>query len=328
MRFLVIGCGSIGKRHMRNLKTIGCNDILAFDVKKERLEEVREYGVTTFDNLDEAFAKGPDAVLVCSPPVFHVQNALKALQKGCHIFIEKPLSNTLEGVDELISIAKEKQLVTMVGFNLRFDRGLQIVKKLLDDNAVGNIITAISIVGQYLPDQHPWEDYRYGYAANESLGGGVILDGMHEIDVLSWFLGDPKQVCCFGGKLSSLDINTEDTAAYLLKYCSNAVGIIEMDYVKRVYERTCELIGEQGTIRWDFKDRTVKYFSAKTKEWTNFQYAEGYDTNNMYVEELKCFFNCLNGAETPPVSAEAGKKLLKIALASKESMATKKVIIL
>lgn len=326
MRFLIVGCGSIGKRHIRNLKSIGCTDILAFDVKEERLREVGDLGALTFTDLDKALDQNVDAVLVCSPPIFHLQNTLKAVQKGCHVFIEKPIAHTLDGLDQLISLAKEKHLVTMVGFNLRFDKGLLIVKKLLDEGAIGKVITSINIAGQYLPDQHPWEDYRHGYAANQSLGGGVILDGMHELDFISWFLGDIKEICCFGGKLSDLEMNTEDTAAFLLKFSNNAVGIMEMDYVKRAYERTCELIGENGTIKWDFKEHVVKCFSAEKKEWTTYSYDAGYDLNEMYVEELKCFINCIKENESPPVDALEGQKVLKVALAAKESLKEKKVI--
>lgn len=326
MKLLVVGCGSIGKRHIRNLRSIRCADILAHDVKKERLEEVKGYGIETFDNFDEALKQEIDAVLVCTPPIFHQQQALMALQKGCHVFIEKPISHALEGLDQLISIAEKERLVTMVGFNLRFDKGLGIVKKLLGQEAVGKIITTICVVGQYLPDQHPWEDYRHGYAANRSLGGGIILDGMHELDYTSWFLGDIKEVCCFGGKLSSLKMDTEDIAAYLLKFKNDAIGVIEMDYVKRVYERTCELIGEEGTIRWDFKEHFVKYFSVEKKEWTTFRYDKGYDINKMYLDEMRCFVNCIKGKESPPVNAADGKRVLEVALAAKESIKTKKVV--
>ncbi len=326
MKFLVSGCGSIGKRHIKNLRSLGYADILAFDVRKERLEEAETIGATAYSDLGEALMQDVDAVLVCSPPIFHTGTALKALQSGCHVFIEKPISNVLEDLDYVISTAQERQLVTMVGFNLRFDKGLRIVRKLLDEGVAGKIATAVSVVGQYLPDQHPWEDYRHGYAASNSLGGGIVLDGMHELDLLSWFLGDVKEICCFGGKLSSLEMDAEDTAAYLLRFANNSIGVIEMDYVKRVYERTCELIGEKGTIRWDFVKHAVKLFSADKKDWVPFSYDQGYDINNMYIDEMQCFINCILGKESPPVDAIGGKKLLKIAIAAKESIQRKRVM--
>ena len=328
MKFLIIGCGSIGKRHIRNLKSLGYKNILAYDVKKDRLEEVKECNVKTYNDLNEAFNQNIDVVLVCTPPAFHLQHALLALKNDCHVFIEKPISHDLEGLDELISIAEEKRLVTMIGFNLRFEKGLKLVKKILEEKAVGKVTTAICIAGQYLPDQHPWEDYRYGYAANKSLGGGIILDGIHELDYISWFLGNIKEVFCFADKLSSLDMDAEDTSAILLKFENNAIGIIQMDYVKRTYERTCEIIGENGIIKWNFGKHTVKLFSAKTKEWKTIQDDKEYDINKMYVDEIKFFIDCIKGKKKPPVNAMKGKKILEVALATKESSGTKKVMIL
>jgi len=337
MRFLVVGCGSIGKRHIRNLRSLGHEDVLAHDVKKERLEEVEKYHVKTFASLDRAFDRKIDAVLVCTPTSLHLQPALLAVENGCHVFIEKPISHTLDGLDKLIDIAEKKRLVTMVGFNLRFEKGLKRVKKLLDKNAVGRITTAICVAGQYLPDQHPWEDYRHGYAANKSLGGGIILDGIHELDYISWFLGDVKEVFCFADKLSGLDMDTEDTTAILLRFENSAIGVIQMDYVKRTYERTCEIIGEEGIIKWDFKKHIVKQFSAKIKEWKTNQYCKECNTNimyadkminQMYVDEIKWFIECINGKRSPPVDATSGKKVLEIALAAKESARTKKVVTL
>lgn len=326
MKFLVVGCGSIGKRHIRNLRSLGHKDILACDIKKERLDEVKKYKVKTFDNLDNALKQKVDAVLICTPSSLHLQPSLLALEKGCHLFIEKPISHTLNGLNEAIAISEERRLVTMVGFNLRFEKGLKTLKKLLDQNVVGKVTTAICIAGQYLPDQHPWEDYRYGYAANKSLGGGVILDGIHEMDYLSWFLGDVKEIVCFADKLSTLEMDTEDSTAVLLRFEKGEIGVIQMDYVKRAYERTCEIIGEEGIMKWDFKEHTVKLFSAKTKEWKTIQYDRKYDINQMYVDEMKFFVECVKGKEKPPVDALKGKKILEVALAAKESVNTKRVV--
>ena len=217
---------------------------------------------------------------------------------------------------------------TTVSFNLRGERWLRLVKKLLDEKAVGRVTTAICIAGQYLPDQHPWEDYRHGYAANTSLGGGVILDGIHELDYLSWFLGDINELFCFADKLSGLEMDTEDTAAILLRFEKNAIGVIQMDYVKRTYERTCEIVGEEGIIKWDFKEHTVKLFSAETKDWKTIQDDKEYDINKMYVDEMDWFIDCINGKVTPPVDAVSGKRILEVALAAKESANTKEVITL
>ncbi len=327
MLMLVIGCGSIGKRHIRNLKSLKAGDIIAHDVQAERCQEVKqEYGVKTYDDLEDALAQKPDVALICTPTSLHIPPVLSAAQNGCHLFIEKPLSHSLDGIDELIEVVAQKGLVTLVGCNMRFHPGIVKIKELLGNESIGKVLCARVQAGQYLPDWHPWEDYRQGYSANMSLGGGIILDGVHEIDYITWLLGEVSQVVCFSGKLSSLEIDTEDTAEILLRLKSGAIAEVHMDYIQRVYGRSCQLIGEEGTILWDFNDRQVKVYSARTKEWQVFPEDPDYDINQMYMEEMKHFIQCLEGKAKPMQNINAGKRILQIALAAKESTKTGKVI--
>jgi len=327
MRTLVVGCGSIGKRHIRNLQALEAGEIIAHDVQPERCHEVeREYGVKAYTNLEEALAQKPAVALVCTPTSLHIPPALFAARNSCHLFIEKPLSHSLDGVDELLQIVTEKGLVTLVGCNMRFHPSIVLVKELLEKESIGRVLCARVQAGQYLPDWHPWEDYRQGYSANMSLGGGVILDGIHEIDYISWLLGEVSRIFCFSGKLSSLEIDTEDTAEILLWFKSGAMAEVHLDYVQRSYGRSCQIIGEEGTILWDFSDKQVKLYSAETKEWQAFPDELDYDTNQMYVEEMKHFIQCLEGKAKPMQDINGGKKILEIALAAKESTKTGKVI--
>jgi Predicted dehydrogenases and related proteins len=244
LRFLVIGCGSIGKRHIRNLIALNAGEILAFDVQADRRSEVEcQFGVEAVDNLEDAWERGPDVALITAPTSMHVPLALQAAEQGCHLFIEKPLSDRLEGVDRLLNVVRERDLITLVGCNMRFHPGLVKVKKLLEEGAIGQVVAARVAVGQYLPDWHPWEDYRKTYSARRDLGGGVILDAIHEIDYIRWMLGEVEAVACFAGKLSRLEIETEDTAAILLRFASGSIGEVHLDYVQRAYNRTCHIIG-------------------------------------------------------------------------------------
>ena len=225
MLILVIGCGSIGKRHIRNLKALNVRDIIAHDLRMERCREVeQEYGVKAYDDLEEALAQKPDVALICTPTSLHIPPALSAARNGCHLFIEKPLSHSLDGVDELLEIVARKNLITLVGCNMRFHPSIALVKELLGKESIGKVLCARVQTGQYLPDWHPWEDYRQGYSANKSLGGGIILDGVHEIDYITWLLSEVSQVVCFSDKLSSLEIDTEDTAEILLRLKSGAIA--------------------------------------------------------------------------------------------------------
>ena len=327
MLILVVGCGSIGKRHIRNLRTIKAGELIAHDVNPERYREVeQEYGVKAYSRLDEALAQKPDIALICTPTSLHLPPALAAAKNGCHLFIEKPVSHSLDGVNELLEVVAEKSLVTLVGCNMRFHPGIVKMKELLESNSIGRVICARVQSGQYLPDWHPWEDYRQGYSAKASLGGGVILDGVHEIDYITWFLGEVSQVFCFSGRLSSLEIDTEDTAEILLQFRSGTIAEVHLDYVQRAYGRSCQIIGEEGTILWDFNEKLVKLYSAESRRWQVFPERPGYDLNEIYLGEMKHFLQCVEGKAKPVQDINLGKEILELALAAKESAETGNIV--
>lgn len=321
MNILVVGCGSIGQRHIRNLKTLHVGEVSGCDIDSARCHKVvSQLGVRVFRDFAEALMKVlPDAVLVCTPTSLHIPDALSVARSGCHLFIEKPLSHSLEGVDELVDIVAQKNLVTLIGCNMRFHPSIAKIKNLLESGIIGKVVCVRIQAGQYLPDWHPWEDYRHGYSANRSMGGGIILDSIHEIDYITWFLGEVSHVSCFAGKLSSLEIDTEDTAEILLQFKSGTIGEVHLDYVQRIHSRSCQIIGEEGTILWDFNDKQVKVYSAKIKEWQISPEEPNYDTNEMYIEEIKHFLQCLMGKAKSAQDIYNGKRVLEIALAAKES---------
>ena len=293
--FLIVGCGSIGKRHIGNLKKIGVKNIIACDLRKDRLKEVKsEFGVKSLNNLEEAWNCNPTVAFVTTPTSLHIPIAIEAAERGCHLFIEKPLSDTFETVDTLLEIVKRKNLVTIVGCNMRFHPGLRKVKELIDQNIIGTIVAARIEAGQYLPDWHPLEDYRKNYSARIDLGGGVILDAIHELDYARWFLGDVEAVACFAAKKSHLEIETEDTAAILLRFKNGVIGEIHLDYVQRIYSRSCQIIGDEGTIRWDYSEGIVRSYTSTTDTWQKFDNPRNWTPNQMYVDELRHFLRCIN----------------------------------
>lgn len=326
-RFLVIGCGSIGKRHIRNLMKLGIGEIVAFDIQSQRRKEVKEQlGVAIVNSIEEAWELEPTVAIIATPTSLHIPLALDAADHNCHLFIEKPLSDQLDGVNELLKTVQEKNLITLVGCNMRFHPGLLTVKRLIEEGAIGNIVAARVEVGQYLPDWHPWEDYRQGYSARHDLGGGVILDAIHEIDYIRWMLGEVKAVACFADKLSHLEIETEDTAGILLRFASGAIGEVHLDYVQRVYSRTCHIIGDEGTIRWDYSAGEVRWYSATTHDWQIFTNPPGWEPNQMYLDEMRHFLRCLAGEEAPTLDVFEATRVLEIALAAKSSAETGQVV--
>lgn len=320
MRFLVIGCGSIGRRHIQNLRILGAQEIVAFDICRERADQVgKELGVETVERLEDGWERRPEVVVIATPPSLHVSLAKKAALEGSHLFIEKPLSNRWDGVDGLLQVVRESNLVTLVGCNMRFHPGLTTVKNLVNRRAIGTIVAARVEVGHYLPDWHPWEDYRNSYSARSDLGGGIILDAIHEIDYIRWLLGEVAEATCMAGKLSRLEIDTEDLAAILLRFESGAVGEVHLDYIQRAYSRTCQIIGEEGTIHWDYTAGQVRWYSARDQRWKVFSNPADWQPNQMYVDELKHFFGCVTGEEKPALDVFEAARVLQVALAAKES---------
>jgi predicted dehydrogenase len=319
--FLVIGCGSIGRRHIANLQTLGVKKISAFDLQSDRRSEIEaEFNISTADSLEEAWSGRPEVACITAPTSMHVPLALEAASHGCHLLIEKPLGDGFDGVQQLLTAVDEQNLTTLVGCNIRFHHGPATIKKLLDNRAVGRIVSAHLDGGQYLPDWHPNEDYRQMYAANASMGGGVVLDGIHEIDYARWLFGEVAEVYSQGGKVSSLEIDTEDTVNILMKMTSGFSVSIHMDYIQRISSRTCKIIGEEGTIFWDISQGAVTLFTAGQKTWQSFPEPEGYNINQMYLDEMQHFLNCLAGQEKSTLDVYEAKRVLEIALAIKDSM--------
>jgi predicted dehydrogenase len=326
-RFLIIGCGSIGKRHLGNLLAARYGDVIAFDVSADRAADVRSrFGVDAYSDLDRALNRGPQVALITAPTSLHVPLAQQAAERGCHLFIEKPLSHSRDGVETLLERVCRDDRITLVGCNLRFHPGLIIVKRLLEEGAVGRVVAARVEVGHYLPDWHPAEDYRQGYSARTDLGGGIILDAVHEIDYIRWLLGPIRSVACFAEKLSHLEIQTEDTAALLFRFMDGAIGEVHLDYVQRAYSRTCHIIGDAGTIRWDYTSGEVRTYTASSHAWSTVANPAGWQPNQMYVDELAHFARCLDGDERPALDVSDAARVLDVALAAKESSRAGRVI--
>ena len=253
MRITVIGCGSIGKRHIGNLQAIGAQDVVACDIRPDRLQEVKErFGIAqTYQNYWDAISDDADVVVVCTPPKFHISLATAAAEKGCHLLVEKPLSNSLDGVDRLIELCVRRGLVLMTAYNMRFWAPIVKIKALLDEGRIGRVLSARVGMSGYLPDFHPWESPSEFFMFDGELGGGVILDASHAIDFTRWFLGEVAAVSCFNDKISDIEMDADDIALLLLRFESGALVDMHLDLLGRAPRKSCELIGEDGTILWE-----------------------------------------------------------------------------
>ncbi len=317
--FLILGCGSIGKRHIGNLLHLNAGEVIAFDPNPERRREVEtRFAIPTVSDPAPLLARGVSVVFVCSPTHLHMRQSLAAARAGAHIFVEKPLSLNLHGAAELKAEVDARGLIALTGCNFRFHPGLRKVKELVDCAAIGRIVSARAQFGHYLPDWHPWEDYRNGYSAHRHMGGGVILDRIHELDYLHWLFGDATHVLALAGKLSSLEIDCEDTAEILLRLATGAFCSVHLDYVRRVYDCSLEITGEGGSICWSFPNHEVRWYTAASREWQSTSWPN-YPANDMYVEELRHFLLAIHGLEPPAQTLDNARRTLATALAAKQS---------
>jgi predicted dehydrogenase len=342
MKVLIIGLGGIGQRHVRNLRTLMGSkvEIIAYRVRKlpdvvtEQLEiepesNVEEkYNVQVYRDIDQAIAQKPDAVLICNPSSLHIKTALLAARSGCHLFIEKPLSHNFDGIEELISLVESQNLTTLVGYQMRFHPCLKHLQMMLQQQAIGQILAVRIEFGEYLPGWHKYEDYRQMYASQHQLGGGVILSQIHELDYIYWLFGMPKRIFTLGGHLSSLEIDVEDIASTLMECMVEGQSIpihLHQDYIQRPPSRNCQIIGDTGKISLDFHTLTVQVFNSQGKITENINF-EGFQRNQLFLDEMKHFLACIKGEETPLVTVRDGAQSLHMALAAKESLATGKVV--
>jgi predicted dehydrogenase len=322
LRALIVGLGSIGRRHARNWAAAGYGPLAICRQRNASQPEPLGVEAAIYADLDQALeGERPDVVLVTNPTSLHVATACAALQAGAHVFVEKPLDCREVGVQELLHAASRQKRVLMVGYNLRFHPGLKRLKALIEAGAIGKIVSARAEAGEYLPDWHPWEDYRQGYSARADQGGGAILTFSHELDSLCWLLGRPRQVTAMASHASALEVSTEDVAEIVLQFEAGVIGSVHVDYVRRAPRRSVEVVGENGIVRWDYQRNRLEVYAADTDQWRVEEGDPGFERNQMYRDELAHFVECVRGHAEPSVNGEQGAAVMAVALAALRSAA-------
>jgi predicted dehydrogenase len=320
MKPLVVGGGSIGSRHLRNLKLLGVEPAGVVETDEARRKEIAaEHSAAVFSSLEEGLGWAPDFVVIATPTHLHAQQALEVARAGLPVFVEKPLSHTGEGLAELAELVRKNALISLVGCNMRFHPGPAKIKELIDGKRLGRILFARIHVGSYLPEWRTGDDYRENYAARIETGGGCLLDCIHEIDLAQWYLGDVRSVFCSAEHLSSLDIDTEDVAILVCRHASGAMSEIHLDYVQRTYERGCQIVGEAGSVFWDFNGKTVRWYDAASRQWTDYPQPGDWEINQMYVYEMKHFLDCLREKHATMLPIPEAVSLMQVVFGAKES---------
>ncbi len=315
--FLLIGCGSIGRRHIKNLASIGARRFMLCDLSEDRQRSARaclpeDAEVDFFTDYCVALEQCPDAALICTPSSMHQQMSLAAARAGVNLFIEKPLSHTIDGVAELIEIVNEKQLVATMAMCYRFHPVFLRLKEMLDTGVVGRLYHANCYGGYYLPYWHPNEDYRTEYASQKKLGGGVILTSIHGFDNLRWLFGEVEQVTAIVDKVGDLEMDVEDIALGTFQMQSGLYISWQTDFLRRSDEHMYVIVGEHGTLRCNVLEGLIEVYSVEDRSWSSERIA--YDVNAMYLDEMESFVSALTTGSPVAVGLDEGRKTLKLAL--------------
>jgi predicted dehydrogenase len=322
MKFLIAGLGSIGRRHLHNLLALGQRDILLYRTHQSTLPDADLVDFPVETDLSAALDHQPDAVIISNPTALHLQVAQPAAERGCHLLLEKPISHSLQGVQELQETVRRHGLQVLVGFQFRFHPGLQHVRRLLETQAVGQPLSVRSHWGEYLPGWHPWEDYRQGYSARPELGGGVILTLSHPLDYLRYLLGEVQSLWALTASNSPLNLAVEDRAEIGLQFESGVIGSVHLDYVQQPPQHWLEIICTGGTIRWDNSDGSVKWFSSQSSTWQRLPAPQGFERNQLFLDQMRHFLNLLESGGAPACTLDDGVRALELALAVHESAAS------
>ena len=310
VRALVVGVGSIGRRHAMNLRALGIENIAFCDPHEPQSLPLELSEAPWYSSLVKGLAWRPTVVLVTNPSSMHQETARMAVEQDCDVFIEKPVSHDSRGVDELIAEVGRRGLVAMVGCNMRFHPGPAMVKRLIGSGSIGSIIAARLYTGSYLPGWRPASDYRLSYSADVELGGGAMLDCIHEIDLALWYLGPATLHAAAVLPARTIDLKIEGLAELLLRHDTGALSSVHLNFVQRDYRRGCHVIGEQGTIYWDYSEPTVNIQRGDRVERHPLDTA--WEVNQMYVDELKHFLDKVESRTAPTATIADGLAALRI----------------
>jgi len=326
-KILIVGYGSIGKRHLENI-VLQKNIKIIVCTKRNDLEKLEKKGIIIVNTINDALLHKPNIAFITNETSYHIKTAIKLAKNGIHLFIEKPLSHSIKDIKKLEKIIHTKKIIVQIGCDHRFHPCIKKIKNILDNNKIGKIISVHVENSSYLPDWHPYEDYRKGYAAKKSLGGGIALTMIHELDFLYWFFGDIKKVFSITGKYSNLEISADDLSMMTLIFNKNITAHLHLDYFSRPEFKSCKIKGVNGTIYWDSILNEVKIYSQNKKQWKVVLKIDKFNRNLMFIDELKYFLKCIKNKKDTFNNINDAKKTLQVVLDAKKSSTQGKMVII
>ncbi len=301
---------------------MGCTNFSFYRTRRGTVDDDESAGWPAHDTLSAALAEQPRIAIVSNPTAQHIEVALAAASAGCDLLIEKPISHSLDGCQQLKQVVDARKLVAMVGCQFRFHPLLIELRSELNAGRIGNVIGASAEWGEYLPGWHPWEDYRRSYSSRADMGGGVILTLIHPLDYLYWMFGDVARVQAATRSVPSLETPAaEDWAETTLTFASGVVAQVHLDYFQRPPVHQLKIWGDDGAAAIDFQAGVLEWRSATGDKAIVSRVPVGFERNSMFLDEARHFLDCVENRCPPAIPIDDGIEVLKIALSAKESAA-------
>ena len=304
LTFLQIGLGSMGKRRIRNLQFNGEKNIIGFDFSEERRKEAEEkYGIRIVDDLKKLSGGDYDAIIISTPPNQHGEYIRFALKYKKHFFVEVTTSD--DGYEDVLK-DKNKNTVKAPSCTFRYYLPVKMMKKIIEDGKIGKILAFQYHMGQYLPDWHPWEDYRKVYFSKKETGA---CREMLPFDLiwLNWLMDSRvSEISGLLAKVSDLDMDAEDILMANLKYKNGVLGNVIIDVISRKPFKTLRILGSDGVLEWERFDSVFKLYGAKSKVSEIIPVPKGHpetgyiNEEEMYNEEVKSFLDAIRGKSPYP----------------------------
>lgn len=324
--YLVVGSGSIARRHVANLKKLFPDALVGCVSNRGRELTRQEIGADIIHvSLPKAMENACKFAIIASPAPFHLSQAAELVGNNIPVLVEKPLTDSLINYQKVAHHFTHKKEQIAVAYNLRFLPSANTLSTLLKQQVVGKIHSVIINVGQFLPDWRPQSDYRKNVSANKALGGGVLLELSHELDYLLWLFGPISQVFCMATTSGTLDIDVEDQADAILIAETGLVINLHMDFLQRKATRVCKIMGETGTLEWNLLVNQINYLQPGKEPFLLYD-GPYYDRNNMYLDELNHFAKVAEGELTPLVGFSQGLRVVHLIEAMKHSSETRQMI--
>ena len=323
-KILIVGYGSIGKRHVKNLLKESDYEILI--CTKQKNLKFRNKRIRTYNSLKQCLDEKPTIGFVTNETSLHVQTAIKLAKNNLDLFLEKPLSNSEKNVNKLKKIVKEKKLIVQMGYHFRFHKCIKKIYQLILQKKIGKIISVQIENNSYLPDWHPYEDYTKSYASKEKLGGGIVLTQIHELDYLYWFFGKPKSIFSVTGKFSDLKLSVDDFSSSIIEFKHKIIAEVHLDFFQGPDFKSCKIKGTNGIIYWDSDLNQVKYFNNKKRRWEIILKLKNFQRNQMYIDEIRNFLRSIKERKKTNNNLDDGIISMNMALAIKKSAKNKKII--